>query len=314
MTQNKNLAFVFPGQGSQQIGMLKEAATHFSVIEKTFKQASSALDKDLWALAQDGPETELNSTVNTQPVLLAAGVALWCAWQEEGRVNPHLLAGHSLGEYTALVCAEALYLEDAVKLVALRGQLMQEAVSVGEGAMAAILGMPDATLLEVCQEAAKNEVVAPVNFNAIGQTVIAGNKQAVERACALAKERGAKKAILLPVSVPSHCALMEPAALKLARVLEGVRIQSPKMPVIHNVDVQSHSHPDDIRQSLVKQLSHPVQWVQTIQLFAQEGIKTVFECGPGKVLTGLIKRTEPAIHGVALESKSGFDEALSLQS
>lgn len=308
MMQNKTLGFVFPGQGSQQIGMLSEMASHFPIIEKTFAEASDALGKDLWTLAQKGPEEVLNATRNTQPVLLTASVALWRFWQETTDSKPALLAGHSLGEYSALVCAEALSLTEAVKLVALRGQFMQEAVPEGRGAMAAILGMEDATLMEVCEIAAQGEVVSPVNFNAIGQTVIAGHKSAVERACALAKEKGAKKVVMLSVSVPSHCALMMEASLKLAKALEEIEIQKPQIAVIHNVDVKSHTHPDEIKQCLVKQLHQPVRWVETMQYFAKAGIQNVIECGPGKVLTGLLKRISPALNGFSLESKKGFDE------
>jgi [acyl-carrier-protein] S-malonyltransferase len=311
--QNKTLGFVFPGQGSQQIGMLSEMASHFPIIEKTFAEGSEALGKDLWALAQTGPEEALNATINTQPVLLTASVALWRLWQETSDKKPSLLAGHSLGEYSALVCSKALELSQAVKLVALRGQAMQEAVQEGFGAMAAILGMEDAALMEVCEVAAQGEVVSPVNFNAIGQTVIAGHKSAVERACTLAKEKGAKKVVLLSVSVPSHCALMMDASLKLAEALKNIEIKTPQIPVIQNVDVKSHDNPDDIKQCLVKQLHQPVRWVETMQTFAKAGIHHVVECGPGKVLTGLLKRIDPALNGYSLESKKGFDEALTIE-
>lgn len=310
--QLQSLAFVFPGQGSQQIGMLKAAKEAFPVVTETFIQASEALGKDLWALTLNN-DAELNQTMNTQPVLLTASVALWRVWQQQRGPIPALLAGHSLGEYTALVCANALSLEDAVKLVAYRGELMQAAVPVGQGSMAAIIGMDDTTVLEaVCNDAAQNEVVACANFNAIGQTVIAGTTEAVARACVLAKERGAKKALVLPVSVPSHCALMKGAAEKLSEALANIRLVSPTLPVIQNVDVDIHSHPDDIRQCLVSQLYRPVRWVETVQRLVSEGTQHVVECGPGKVLAGLIKRIDPLIKPLNIELPSDLEAALPL--
>lgn len=308
---NSALAFVFPGQGSQQVGMLKDSAAAFLEVQETFKEATQALGKDLWTLAQTGPEKSLNDTVNTQPALLVSGVALWRVWQAKGGALPRLLAGHSLGEYTALVCANAMSLADGVKLVAKRGQFMQEAVPVGQGAMAAILGIEDNKILqEVCDQASLGEIVSPVNFNAIGQTVIAGQVAAVERACALAKTFGAKRALMLPVSVPSHCELMRPAALALAKELEAIKISLPTFPVVHNVDVEVSNHPDDIRERLVQQLYHPVRWVETIQRFAHEGIKIAVECGPGKVLSGLIKRIDPIVTSRAIEAPSELIAAL----
>lgn len=305
------LAFVFPGQGSQSVGMLKEASEKFPLITEIFKQAKQALGKDLWELTQYGPEESLNDTVNTQPALLTAGVALWQVWQSKGVAMPKMLAGHSLGEYTALVCAQALSLEDAVQLVALRGQLMQEAVPQGLGAMAAVIGLENNDiLLDVCKEAAQGEVVSPANYNAIGQTVIAGYTPAVERACTLAKAKGAKRVVMLPVSVPSHCDLMKPAALGLAKRLANIKISSPKIPVIHNVDVEISSHPDDIRERLVQQLFMPVRWVETVQRLKSDGIQQVIECGPGKVLTGLIKRIEPELKSTAIESPAELEAAL----
>ncbi len=307
---NKTLAFVFPGQGSQQIGMLQSVAEDFPLIRKTFATASEVLGKDLWHLSQQGPVEDLNNTVNTQPILLTAGVALWRVWQQKNGAMPTLMAGHSMGEYTALVCANAISFEDGVKLVAERGRLMQEAVPKGQGAMAAVLGLDDQILSAVCKEAAQGEVVAAVNFNAIGQTVIAGNTQAVERASALAKEKGAKRVLMLPVSVPSHCDLMYPAAMLFAKVLAQVAMVSPTFPVIHNVDVNSCSHPDDIRARLVQQLYHPVRWVETIQRFSHEGLQTVIECGPGKVLSGLIKRIAPELKTMGIEMTSELVVAL----
>jgi [acyl-carrier-protein] S-malonyltransferase len=300
--QQPTLAFVFPGQGSQQVGMLKEIAHRFPIIEDIFAQSGKDLGKDLWELVQNGPESSLNETVNTQPALLTASVALWRVWQSQGGPLPKLLAGHSLGEYSALVCANALSLTDAVKLVALRGKLMQEAVPQGLGAMAAIIGLDDQILKGVCIEAAQGEVVAPANFNTIGQTVIAGYTPAVERAVTLAKNKGAKRAIVLPVSVPSHCDLMKPAALGLAKALTHIHISMPTIPVIHNVDVEMSSHPDDIRERLVQQLYLPVRWVETVQRLAKEGIQNIVECGPGKVLAGLIKRIDPALRTMSIET------------
>ncbi|MCS5711776.1 ACP S-malonyltransferase [Candidatus Berkiella aquae] len=311
--QLQSLAFVFPGQGSQQPGMLKAAYEAFPIVQETFAVASKALDKDLWAFTQAENESELNQTMNTQPVLLTAGVALWRVWQAQKGPIPTFLAGHSLGEYTALVCANAMSLEDAVKLVTYRGELMQEAVPAGQGAMAAIIGMDDASELEaVCQEAEQGEVVSCANFNAIGQTVLAGTVKAVERACALAKERGAKKAIALPVSVPSHCALMKGAADKLKEALGNIRISSPTIPVIQNVDVEIHQHPDDIRERLVNQLYRPVRWVETVQRLVNEGTQQVVECGPGKVLVGLIKRIDPLIKPLNIELPNDMEATLLL--
>lgn len=308
MSVNPNsLGFVFPGQGSQSCGMLSTLAPKLPTLVQTFQEASSALGKDLWLLAQTGTEDELNQTINTQPVLLTASVSMWRAWQRENNPLPRMFAGHSLGEYSALVCAQSLSLEDAVKLVALRGKLMQDAVPAGTGAMAAVLGMENDVLQTVCIDAAQGEVVAPVNYNAIGQTVIAGTKAAVERAALLAKEKGAKKVIMLPVSVPSHCALMEGASKALGKALEAIRFAAPQIRIIHNVDVEISQHPDDIRQRLVEQLYRPVRWVETIQRFADEGVTTVIECGPGKVLTGLIKRISPTIQTFPIETASDWE-------
>ncbi len=309
----QSLAFVFPGQGSQQLGMLKAANQIYPLIQETFIQASEALSKDLWALTQADSDTELNQTQNTQPVLLTASVALWRVWQQQKGPIPAFLAGHSLGEYTALVCANAFSLEDAVKLVAYRGELMQTAVPAGKGAMAAIIGMDDTDVLEaVCSEVANGQVVSCANFNAVGQTVIAGDTEAVERACTLAKERGAKKAILLPVSVPSHCALMKSAAEKLKEALANIRLSSPTIPVIQNVDVMTHQQPDDIRAGLIQQLYCPVRWVETIQRLVNEGTQQVVECGPGKVLSGLIKRIDPLIKPLNIELPSDLEATLHL--
>lgn len=303
-------AFIFPGQGSQRLGMLKEHAELYPQIQHTFAEASKVLGKDLWAMTLNGPEASLNRTENTQPILLAASVALWRVWLSIKSTKPQFLAGHSLGEYSALVCAQAMAFEDAVKLVHMRGQFMQAAVPEGVGSMAAVLGLDNEILKTICNEAAQNEVVAPVNYNAIGQTVIAGHKGAVERASALAKEKGAKRVLPLPVSVPSHCALMTEAAALLEKELNQINIVKPLMSVIHNVDVQACTHPDDIRARLVQQLYSPVRWVETIQKLTGEGVHTFVECGPGKVLTGLIKRIEESAQTFNLDPIADLELAI----
>ncbi|OJW58007.1 MAG: [acyl-carrier-protein] S-malonyltransferase, partial [Thiobacillus sp. 65-1059] len=276
------LAFVFPGQGSQAVGMMAGWGERAEV-RATFAEASDALGQDLWALVTDGPADLLNQTVNTQPAMLAADVAAWRAWQAAGGATPALLAGHSLGEYAALVAAGALGFADAIRLVRFRAEAMQAAVPEGVGAMAAILGLDDAAVRAVCNEAAAGETVEAVNLNSPGQVVIAGNKAAVERAMALAKEKGAKRALALPVSVPSHSSLMRPAAEKLLAHLQGVAVAVPTIPVLHNTDVQSHGDPEAIRMALAKQLHTPVRWVETVQALKAAGIERVIECGPGKV-------------------------------
>ncbi len=294
---NNNLAFVFPGQGSQSIGMLSELAESFSIIRQTFEQASDVLQFDLWQLVQDGPEADLNMTFNTQPAMLTAGVAIWRLWCEQSAVRPAWMAGHSLGEYTALVCSEALSFEEAVDLVAERGRLMQEAVPAGVGAMAAIIGLEDEHVVKACADSAQNEIVAAVNFNAPGQVVIAGHDAAVERAMAAAKEAGAKRALKLSVSVPSHCELMLPAAEKLFQKLESIPMQSPQVTLIHNADVASHAAPEVIRNVLKEQLFKPVRWVESVKFMHDQGVGSFVECGPGKVLMGLNKRiVKPAEH------------------
>jgi [acyl-carrier-protein] S-malonyltransferase len=285
-----NLAFVFPGQGSQSLGMLSALAASHAEVGQTFERASDVLGKDLWALVAQGPEDELNQTQNTQPAMLAAGVAVWEVWCKHSAIRPDWMAGHSLGEYTALVCSGALSFEDGIKLVAARGQLMQEAVPAGIGSMAAILGLEDHQVVNICAQAAENEVVSAVNFNTPEQVVIAGNFAAVERAMLAAKAAGAKRALLLPVSVPSHCALMQPAAEKLDGYLQNVAIDIPEITLIHNVDVASHSAPEVIRNALKEQLYKPVRWVDTIKFMHEQGVTRFVECGPGKVLLGLNKR------------------------
>ena len=288
--QNYNLAFVFPGQGSQSIGMLAELATSYPEVQQTFREASDILGKDLWALVSQGPSEELNLTSNTQPIMLAAGVAVWKVWCNQTSVRPAWMAGHSLGEYTALVCSESMAFSDAISLVAERGRLMQEAVPSGTGAMAAILGLEDQQVVHVCAQSAEHEVVSAVNFNAPGQVVIAGNIAAVERAMQAAKDAGAKRAVILPVSVPSHCALMETAAEKLDRNLQAITFEIPKMTLIHNVDIAAHSAPEVIRNALKQQLFKPVRWVDGIKFMHEQGVMSFVECGPGKVLMGLNKR------------------------
>ncbi|MCK4840343.1 MAG: ACP S-malonyltransferase [Methylococcales bacterium] len=288
--QNYNLVFVFPGQGSQSLGMLSEMAESFPLIKQTFEQASDCLNFDLWKLVQQGPVEDLNQTHNTQPAMLTAGVAMWRVWCEQSDIRPDWVAGHSLGEYTALVCSDALAFNDAVTLVAERGRFMQQAVPAGIGAMAAIIGLEDHQVVKVCADTAENEVVAAVNFNAPGQVVIAGHVAAVERAMAAAKEAGAKRALKLPVSVPSHCTLMEPAAEKLAERLNRIEIQTPKMTLINNVDVAAHTADEVIRNALKEQLFKPVRWVDSIKYMYEQGVVNFVECGPGKVLMGLNKR------------------------
>lgn len=304
------LAFVFPGQGSQSVGMLAELAHSYPQVEATYAEASHVLGYDLWALAQQGPEADLNLTCKTQPAMLAAGVAAWRVWQARGSVQPAYLAGHSLGEYTALVCAGALEFTDAVDLVARRGEFMQAAVAKGSGAMAAILGLDDAKVRAVCAEAAQGAVVEAVNFNSPGQVVVAGESAAVARALELAKQAGAKRAVLLPVSVPSHCALMRPAAEQLGARLRNTVFQTPRIPVINNVDVAVYSDAASIRDGLTRQMYQPVGWVEVIQALAQKGVDALIECGPGKVLAGLNKRIAPEMRMLSLYDPATLDAAL----
>ena len=294
------LAIVFPGQGSQSVGMLSALAASYPLVNETFAQASDVLGYDLWALTQDGPNDELNRTDRTQPAMLAAGVAVWRVWQQAGGAVPGVMAGHSLGEYSALVCAGAMEFADAISLVEQRGQLMQSAVPAGVGAMAAILGLDDAAVADVCNRAAAGEVVSPVNFNSPGQVVIAGNADAVQRAMGLAKEAGAKRALPLAVSVPSHCALMQSAAEQFAERLAQTSINTPSIPVIQNVDAARQDQPDAIRENLKKQLYSPVQWVLTVQNMGGQGVTRIIEAGPGKVLAGLCKRIDKSIASAAV--------------
>ncbi|MGH8397284.1 MAG: ACP S-malonyltransferase [Gammaproteobacteria bacterium] len=288
-------AVVFPGQGSQAVGMFAAFDDSYPDIKHTFKEASQNLGYDLWTLVRQGPEDRLNATECTQPALLTTGVALWRLWQSRNGPTPAFMAGHSLGEYTALVCSGVLDFGTAVKLVEYRGQAMQQAVPAGTGAMAAVLGLEDSAVREACAEAAQGQVVEAVNFNAPGQVVIAGNRAAVERAIAACNARGAKRCITLPVSVPSHCALMNPAAEQLAGRLAGIKLGRPVIPVIHNVDVATHSDSEAIKQALTAQLHSPVRWVETVQLLANQGVTRIIEMGPGRVLTGLVKRIDKSI-------------------
>lgn len=295
-------AFVFPGQGSQSVGMMNSYSELPSVRE-TFNEASDILQQDLWSLVSNGPEDSLNLTTNTQPVMLAADVSIYRAWQQAGGIEPHYLAGHSLGEYAALVAAEVLTFTDALKLVRYRAKVMQETVPEGTGGMAAIVGLDDDTVSSVCTEvinALPDTSLEPANFNAPGQVVIAGHSQAVARAVALVKSKGAKLAVILPMSIPSHCSLMQPAAEKFALLLEEIALQSPRIPVLHNADVQQHSETASIREILVRQLYRPVRWTETIQAIAAQNVKHVVECGPGKVLSGLSRRIDKNLENIAL--------------
>ncbi|GLS84735.1 ACP S-malonyltransferase [Paraferrimonas haliotis] len=300
-------AFVFPGQGSQSVGMLADVLENSFAAQQIFEQANEALGYDLKALVLDGPAESLNQTDKTQPALLTASVALWRTYLANGGEKPVLLAGHSLGEYSALVCAGVIDFNDAVKLVELRGQLMQKAVAAGEGAMYAIIGLDDDAIAAACDQAAQGEVVSPVNFNSPGQVVIAGNKAAVERAGALCKEAGAKRALPLPVSVPSHCALMKPAADELAKALETIEFTQPEINVINNVDVAQARTAADIKDALVRQLYCPVRWTETVNAMAAEGVDNLVECGPGKVLTGLTKRINKAVSAKAFNTQADID-------
>ena len=305
-------AWVFPGQGSQAIGMLADLAAEFATVQETFAEASTALGKDLWLLAQQGPEAELNATENTQPLLLTAGIAVWRTWQAQGGATPQFLAGHSLGEYTALVAAGVLSLADGVRLVAERGRLMQAAVPVGQGAMAAILGLDDADVIAACAEAAQGDVVSAVNFNSPGQVVIAGSTAAVERAMAVCKAAGAKRALPLPVSAPSHCALMRPAAEKLAIHLQSLTFNTPVIPVVQNAAARIEADLASLQSSLITQLHSPVLWSQSVQWLAEQGVTRFVESGPGKVLTGLNKRIAKDAEHISVESAESLKAALAL--
>lgn len=302
-------AFVFPGQGSQTVGMMNAWVDQDASVQ-VLQRAGQALGEDLAGLIANGPAEQLNLTTHTQPAMLAASIAMFEAWRAAGGPVASVMAGHSLGEYAALTAAGAIELEDAVRAVRVRADAMQAAVPVGTGAMAAILGLEDDAVLAVCQQSAQEEVVEAVNFNAPSQVVIAGHKDAVERAMKAAKGAGAKRAVLLPVSAPFHSSLLRPAAAVLQEVLSTIDIKAPSVPVIHNVDVQVHNDPVAIRQALVDQAWHPVRWAQTIEAMAQQGVTHVVECGPGKVLTGLVKRINPSLVGLSVNDPASMQEAI----
>jgi [acyl-carrier-protein] S-malonyltransferase len=305
----KMFAFVFPGQGSQSIGMM-QAFADSRVVRAVFDEASQALGEDLWTLVAEGPAEALNSTVNTQPVMLTAGYAVYRAWQEAGGPAPAVVAGHSLGEYTALVAGGVIAFRDAVPLVRFRAQAMQEAVPLGTGAMAAILGLEDDTVRKVCDDSSAGEIVEAVNFNAPSQVVIAGHKTAVERAAAGAKSAGAKRAVMLPVSAPFHSSLLQPAADRLAKYIEGVPFAAPTIPVVNNVDVAFESSPQAIKSALARQACKPVRWVEVVRAMAGRGVEAVVECGPGKVLTGLTKRIDGKLEGYAVVDPQSLAQTL----
>lgn len=303
-------SFIFPGQGSQSVGMMADFNGH-PLIRSTFDEASEVLNIDFWKMATE-PNEEINQTTHTQPILLTAGIAIWRLWQSKTDKIPSYLAGHSLGEYSALVASDAMEFKDALKLVKFRADVMQKAVPEGVGAMAAILGMSDEEVVNACKEAQENEVVEAVNFNSPGQVVIAGNVLAVERAIEVAKAKGAKRAILLPVSVPSHCSLMQKASSELREYLNDITIKKPAITVIHNVDVMEHNDVNKIKDALSKQLCHPVRWVETIEKIAFNKISHIAECGPGKVLTGLTKRISTELQSTALVNENTLDEFITL--
>ena len=304
----KKFAMVFPGQGSQTVGMLAELAGDYPIVQETFKQASEVLGYDLWQLVQEGPAEELNKTWQTQPALLTASVAVYRVWQQKyPALKPEVMAGHSLGEYSALVCAGVLDFQDAVKLVELRGKLMQQAVPEGTGAMYAIIGLDNDAIINACKQAEQGEVVSAVNFNSPGQVVIAGAKAAVERAAALCKEAGAKRALQLAVSVPSHCALMKPAADQLSVSLESITLKEAGVSVLNNVDVKNEIEADAIRNALVRQLYSPVRWTETVEKMAQNGVEVLVEVGPGKVLNGLTKRIVDSLQAVSVNDVKSLD-------
>ncbi len=306
-----NFAFVFPGQGSQSVGMMA-AYGESAVVRQAFAEASDALGQDLWQMVAEGPAELLAQTVNTQPLMLTAGIAVYREWVARGGAVPALVAGHSLGEYSALVAAGALGFAEAVKLVRLRAQAMQEAVPQGEGAMAALLGLDEAQAIEACAEAAQGDVVSAANLNSPGQIVIAGSKAAVERAIVTAKARGAKRAVLLPVSAPFHCALMKPAAERLEQALAGIEVRVPTIPVLNNVDVAVEDQPERIKDALVRQAYSPVRWIETVQAIAGRGVTHVFECGPGKVLAGMTKRIEASLQGGAIADVASLEDILKI--
>ncbi|CEE90224.1 ACP S-malonyltransferase [Xenorhabdus nematophila] len=306
-----DFAMVFPGQGSQSLGMLADLATEFPLVEQTFAEASAVLGYDLWRLVQQGPVEELNKTWKTQPALLAASVSIWRVWQEKGGKAPSMMAGHSLGEYSALVCAGVIEFQEAIKLVELRGKLMQDAVPEGQGAMYAIIGLDNESIVKACEKSAQGQIVSPVNFNSPGQVVIAGEKEAVERAGAACKAAGAKRVLPLAVSVPSHCALMKSAANQLSAALQEIAFNQPQFPVVNNVDAKVEISADAIRDALIRQLYNPVRWTESVEYIAEQGIKQLLEIGPGKVLTGLTKRIVDTLSATAVNDVSSLTVTLS---
>ncbi len=306
----ESLAFVFPGQGSQKIGMLADLAAEFPVVEATFAEASEVLGYDLWDMVQNGAQADINLTERTQPILLAASIAVWRVWSEKAGAMPSVLAGHSLGEWSALVAAGVIEFKTAVKLVQLRGKYMQEAVPAGVGAMAAIIGLDDDAIKKVCVDVAEGGVVAAVNFNSPGQVVIAGEAAPVERASAACKEAGAKRALPLPVSAPFHTSLMKPAADRLAEHIQASTFSAPEIPVIHNVDAQTQSDPEAIKALMIEQIYSPVLWVDCVKNMVERGVEQTLECGPGKVLSGLSKRIDKSLVGIATETPKDLSAAL----
>ena len=307
-----NLAFVFPGQGSQKIGMLAELAEQNPIIETTFNEASEVLGYDMWQLIQQGAQEDINLTQRTQPILLTCSIAIWRLWNQKQGASPSQMAGHSLGEWSALVCANVIDFADGLKIVEARGKYMQQAVPVGQGAMAAIIGLDDQAILEACTKASALGVVDAVNFNAPGQVVIAGSNEAVERAMEICKDAGAKRALPLPVSAPFHTSLMKPAADNLADMVNAVTFRSPEVPIMHNVHAQNEQDPQAIKALMLEQIYSPVKWVDCVKQLKQSGVSTLVECGPGKVLSGLAKRIDRELTAVATESAADFDAALTL--
>lgn len=306
---NHQIAFVFPGQGSQSVGMLSSFSEE-PIVKQTFEQASDVLGYNMWSLISDGPENKLNETHRTQPALLASSTALWRLWTTTTNILPTYVAGHSLGEYSALVASDALDFEEAIKLVEQRGLFMQQAVPEGEGKMAAIIGLADDLIQQACDEAKQSEIVSPVNYNSPGQVVIAGNLAAVERAMELCKEKGAKRALPLSVSVPSHCDLMQPAAESLKEVLSTIKINTPKIALVNNVDVSVENDEESIKHALARQLYSPVRWTETIQYLATKQVTDLLECGPGNVLSGLNRRIEKSLKSHQLTKKDFFNQSV----
>ncbi len=307
-----NLAFVFPGQGSQKIGMLAELAEQNPIIEKTFSEASEVLGYDMWDLIQQGAQEDINLTQRTQPILLTCSVAIWRLWNEKLGATPSQMAGHSLGEWSALVCANVIDFSDGLRIVEARGRYMQQAVPVGQGAMAAIIGLDDQAILDACAEAGDLGVVDAVNFNAPGQVVIAGSNDAVERAMDICKAAGAKRALPLPVSAPFHTSLMKPAADNLAEMVNAVSFRAPEVPIMHNVHARNEQDPEAIKALMLEQIYSPVKWVDCVKQLKEGGVSTLVECGPGKVLSGLVKRIDRDLISVATETVADFDAALTI--